>query len=556
MAKKFLGLMIVLALMVPAFFAFAQDDASGETFTGFVFEDLNGNLEFDEGEEGIAGVLVSNGIQVAQTDENGAYELPVRDEMEVFVTKPAGYMLPLDENKIPQFSYVHRPEGSPDFIQDYDGIEPTGDLPESIDFALMSYDEPEDFRFIVFGDTQVTTQEELNYLRDSAVAELGDSEALFGVAVGDLLNDPLSLFPRYQEVMGALPFPVYYLPGNHDINFDSENSEHHLETYTRYFGSPYYSFEYGNVHFVNFDNVRWNTDEGFENDYNGRVDDEQLEWFENNLSFVDNDKLIVLSMHIALANYIDRDAEKHQETNRERIYEILEEGGFENVISLAGHSHTVERFRPGEEYNPEDGFGWGTIPFPQFVSGAVCGSWWSGRPDEFGIPTSYQRCGAPKGYQVFDIAGTDYSEFWKVSGSDASMHISFDIPEPGFSALDRELFTDLGILTTSELDGVTVVANVYNGSRDVEVTMQLNGGEALPMEWTQDQRDPFALRFQVDAGPEFYQTQPGRSYHIYAAQLPEDLEPGVYNLTVTAVDPYGQEWTGTKVFDVWADTNR
>lgn len=543
-------LTLVFALLV-GLTAFAQES----TFGGIVFEDLNGNGVRDTDEPGVAGVSVSNGVQVVQTDDSGAYTLPVRDEMEVFVSKPAGYMVALDENKIPRFTYIHRPNGSPDFIRAYEGIAPTGDLPASIDFPLVAYDEPDAFRFIVFGDTQVTTHEELNWMRDSAIAELGSSDAAFGVAVGDLVNDPLSLFPRYQEVMGTLPFPTYYLPGNHDINFDSQNDVHHLETYTRHFGSPYYSFDYGQTHFVIFDNIRYNVDEGFEGTYNGRIDDTQLEWLRNDLKFVDPNKLIILAMHIPLVAYIDRDAEKHQESSREAVYQILREGGFEKVIALAGHTHTLERFRPGEEYNPEaeDAFGWGTVPFPQYVAGAVCGSWWSGQQNEFGIPLSYQRCGAPKGYMVFDVNGTDYSEYWKVSGSDDAMHISFDYSEEGFRELARGLFDDLGILTSAELDGVTVVANVYSGSRDTVVEMSVNDGAFVPMQWTQNQRDLLAIGFQLDAGPEFYQTTPGRSYHIYAADLPADLEPGTHRITVRATDPYGQVWTGTKVFDVWAE---
>lgn len=311
MRKHVLG--IVVAVLCGA-------AAAQETFSGVVFEDANRNSQRDEGEAGVAEVSVSNGVQVVQTDAQGRYELPRRNRMVVFVSKPEDYMVALDENKVPQFSYIHQPNGSPEFIQEYRGIAPTGPLPESVDFPLVRAEEPDNFRFIVFGDTQVTTQQELNYLRDTAIAELTGSDALFGVAVGDLVNDPLDLFPRYKEVMGSVSFPTYYLPGNHDINFDSPNDKFHLETYKRHFGAPYYSFDYGQTHFVLFDNIRYNIDEGFEGTYNGRVSDEQLTWFANDLKHVDPNKLIVLAMHVALSNYVDRDSEKHQETRRERIY--------------------------------------------------------------------------------------------------------------------------------------------------------------------------------------------------------------------------------------------
>ena len=133
------------------------------------------------------------------------------------------------------------------------------------------------------------------------------------------------------------------------------------------------------------------------------------------------------------------------------------------------------------------------------------------------------------------------------------MHISFDPPQGGFSAEDRDVFSDMGIVTTGELDGMTVVANVYSGSRDTQVEMSVNGGESVPMDWNQDQRDPLAMSFQP-ADEESRWTTEGRSYHLYTGTLPNDLEPGVHTLTVRATDPYGQEFVGTKVFDVWADS--
>ncbi|MEL7140357.1 MAG: metallophosphoesterase N-terminal domain-containing protein, partial [Pseudomonadota bacterium] len=63
----------------------------GDEVRGTVFEDLNRNSKLDAGEPGIAGVLVSNGREVVVTAADGAYALPAYDDMNVFVTKPAGY---------------------------------------------------------------------------------------------------------------------------------------------------------------------------------------------------------------------------------------------------------------------------------------------------------------------------------------------------------------------------------------------------------------------------------------------------------------------------------
>ena len=50
----------------------------------------------------IAGVAVSDGVTIAQTNESGAYEMPYRDNAEfVFVSVPSGYDIPLDATGSP-----------------------------------------------------------------------------------------------------------------------------------------------------------------------------------------------------------------------------------------------------------------------------------------------------------------------------------------------------------------------------------------------------------------------------------------------------------------------
>ena len=132
------------------------------SITGYVYEDLNRNGRRDRKEQGIAEVAVSNGTDVALTDASGKYRLPAGDDLIVFVVKPAGYRTALDEFNLPQSYYRHKPAGSPDSF--YKGVEPTGTLPASVDFALYRYDEPEAFTALLFGDTQPYNEQELEYL--------------------------------------------------------------------------------------------------------------------------------------------------------------------------------------------------------------------------------------------------------------------------------------------------------------------------------------------------------------------------------------------------------
>ena len=53
---------------------------------------------------------------------------------------------------LPRFHYHHQPAGSPP--QRFSGLDPTGPLPESIDFALVPRHEPDRFKALFCGDPQ------------------------------------------------------------------------------------------------------------------------------------------------------------------------------------------------------------------------------------------------------------------------------------------------------------------------------------------------------------------------------------------------------------------
>src|SRR4051812_39038775 len=62
--------------------------------SGTVFEDRDGSGAPGASNPGVAGVLVSNGRDVAMSGPDGRYTLPLPDEATIFVVKPAGFMPP------------------------------------------------------------------------------------------------------------------------------------------------------------------------------------------------------------------------------------------------------------------------------------------------------------------------------------------------------------------------------------------------------------------------------------------------------------------------------
>jgi len=510
---------------------------------GIVFEDLNHNLKKDPQEKGIKGVLVSNGKEVVQTDDKGRYSLPAYDEMIVFITKPGGYSIPQNQLQVPQFHYIHQPKGSPEAIKEFDGIKPTGELPDAVDFALFKTKESDIFEMIVFGDTQVTDHIEIGYLRDSIISKAIGTKAVFGISMGDNVNDVLSLYDRYLSVMGEIGIPIYYVPGNHDINYDSPGDKYQFETYKRVLGPAYYSFEYGRVHFVVLDSVYY---EGSRK-YRGKIGTKQLGWLKNDLAFVPQDKLIVLNMHIPLVSWIEKEESSQMVEDRNELYRLLKG---RKVLALAGHTHTLERFLPGEEYEEWNG----ETPIPQIIVGAACGSWWKGAKDERGIPVSYQRDGAPNGYMLFKFKGNQFSEQYISVGREVEnqMNISFLSRRRWLSV--EGILTDLpeGIITAPELSSTYVVANIFSGSKDSLVQCKVDDRPLVKMQKNNHIADPYANRL---LGPIDDRLKPTSSTHIWIAPLPKDLEPGIHRLVVRTSDVYGQTSESIKLFEVWSSGN-
>ncbi|MFZ7095727.1 metallophosphoesterase N-terminal domain-containing protein [Luteimonas dalianensis] len=225
---------------------------------GVVFEDLDGDGRHQSGEPGVAGVLVSNGLDVVRSDEQGGYALPVRADMDLFVIQPAGWMVPVDVRNVPQFSYTHKPGGSPVALR-FGGLADTGPAPEQVNFPLrrLAGASPQ-FSCTAIGDSQVYSNHEITQFRDSAIADLlardhGPADCM--IYLGDVAGDDLGLLDRLFEVGSVTGLPQWAVPGNHDVDFDAPDDAHSMDSWRRLWGPAYFAFEIGEVLFVGLDNV-------------------------------------------------------------------------------------------------------------------------------------------------------------------------------------------------------------------------------------------------------------------------------------------------------------
>ncbi len=525
-------------------------DGATDTASGKVFLDTNRNSQLDDGEPGIADVMVSNGREVVRTGADGSYELPAYDDMNLFITKPANYAVPVSEELVPQFAYVHKVAGSPPLR--YGGIEATGPLPQTINFPLIEDNVGDVFQCLAFGDTQPYTNQEISYVRDTLgrmLANRDNSKTECLIFEGDVMGDDLSLYPRFKKIVATGGVPQYFVAGNHDLDFDAETDAHSFDTFRREWGPEYYSFDIGKVHFVVLDNVRYPCngvddhpfcDLSASPTYNGVIPQRQLEWLRNDLAQVPQDRLIVLNAHIPFVTYTDANAQKHQTDNLDELYDVI---GDRPALGLSGHTHTTEQILPGENFD-----GWqqntntGPAKFHQIVTGAVSGSWWAGDLNDDGVPHSTQRLGSPRGYYVIDFDGPSYVDTYRTfSGPESEqMHASFstprfrdwaedligytklyDIPSDVLPPVTINDLGDMNMLTKNDLQsGTWLMVNVWNGSKDSTVSASINGQAAMTGTRTQpgegeavlsgpEYADPLAMAKQSTNGRVAYRSAKG-----------------------------------------------
>lgn len=492
-----------------------------EIARGVVFDDRNANGARDVSEPGLAGVRVSNGREIVRTDGQGRYEVAVDDDDIVFVIKPRGWRTPIDENNIPRFYYIHKPGGSPVDL-DFAGVSPTGPLPASIDFPLAAQEEPGRFRAIFFGDTQPRDVREVEYLSHDVVEELAGTDASFGVTLGDIVFDDLSVFEPYVESVALVGVPWYNVLGNHDVNYDVAHDELSDETYERRFGPATYSFDYGPVHYVVIDNVFFYRDEKDEATFRGGFTEEQLRFLVNDLALVPREALVVYMMHIPLTGVAER--AQFFDAIRDRPH----------TLSIAAHTHELEHHFLDAEHGNASG-----RPHHHYVAVTACGSWWQGAPDETGVPNATMADGAPNGYTIITFDGASYVMDYKAARRPASEQMHIMAPEE---------------VSTGAFGAAEVVVNVYAGSERSIVRMRVDEGEWVEMRRDRRPDPSFEAMKALEAGPNpppgRKLPKPSRSSHIWVGTLPEGLAPGGHLIHVSTTDMFGRTFESERVFRV------
>lgn len=194
--------------------------------------------------------------------------------------------------------------------------------------------------------------------------------------------------------------------------------------------------------------------------------------------------------------------------------------------------------------------------FHQHVLSTVSGSWWGGLFDSRGIPTADQRDGTPNGYHLLTVDGKRVQTRYKAAGfpADYQMRILFDVTHHGIRPRGRrdfragELFD--GRFPVSHIPAAQILVNFFDGGPRSKVVFRIGDGALRPMKRS-FRMDPYTLEaFSSTKGQPKTWARAIPSSHLYAADLPDDLQPGTYVVSVQASDEFGNVHHGHTVLEI------
>ena len=444
--------------------------------------------------KGVQGVVVSDGHSFATTDKQGVYRLQSdKRNGYVFYVIPSGYM-PLTEKgnwEEKLFGGFWRTLSFPD----------DSNMDEQHDFMLQK--EKNDKHIMVFeADPQLANRkdtkdmklyESLFLPRIKKECKLAGSTPIYSTVLGDLswdvywysnkftIADYKALIVKNHKSYGMRHFCV---TGNHDNNPStphSEQTDHKAsETFRQTVGPNYYSYNIGKVHYVVLDDVVYENTPSKDGkykkgvvgmrDYKNGFTDEQLDWLQKDLSYVDEHTPVFVSMHVPAwyengkFEVLERMPWNH---STQRLCQILKR--FDTVHIMSGHRHQCYNMQPKQYPN-----------IMEHSVGAVGGNLWAS-----GGYTGHPTCvdGTPGGYQVFTINKKDIS--WQLRTLEGTGNEQFRIIDTNqVREYQRTSSIWQAIMKKypsrqdfSRLPANTVLVNVFNYDRQWKVKVTEDGRE-------------------------------------------------------------------------------
>jgi acid phosphatase type 7 len=222
-----------------------------------------------------------------------------------------------------------------------------------IGYFTTSSSETQSFSFLVYGDTQ--TNQDRNKLVSDTMARDNPDAALV-IHTGDLVESPtIGRFKNFFAAIGnlALSHPYVCVIGNHEKGSPRYYEFCPLPTGGGNSNEQWWSFDYGNVHFVGIDT---NTFKGADAITMMR---QQIEWVSNDLQLSKATFKVVFFHHPIYSSTWDGGVNEPLQQMWEKI---LVDNGVDVVFN--GHMHCYEHFYVNSIHHVISGGGGGPLQEP------------------------------------------------------------------------------------------------------------------------------------------------------------------------------------------------
>lgn len=355
-------------LLLVALFAF--------TFTTEAKKNKASGYVLCEG-KGVAGVVVTDGVNVTKTNKKGAYSLPADSDKSQFVhiSIPSGYEVDCN-GSIPRFfAYLEDNNSNQQFNFNLTKVDQSR-------YTLMTMADTH----ILGGTSSAGSVLDVERYTTDLIPEINNYASKLGHPVYMVHLGDIGLRTSWKNRRGGytladyvadtkLNMPVFNIVGNHDHDippkgesFDSSSAYKSRSTFHKAIGPSYYSFNIGSEHYVVLDNSLIITSdsgptqrEDATKGYQYRVDETQMAWLEKDIAQIDKNciKKIVVLVHCPIL----LNATKYRMMYAEQFLDTFK--GYD-VMILAGHTHADSSIR--RTYNGKE--------MIQNVHASTAGTFW------------------------------------------------------------------------------------------------------------------------------------------------------------------------------------
>lgn len=346
---------------------------------------------------GVPGVVVSDGVEVTTTDENGLYYLKSDEYYKlVFMSVPSGYETVTD-TCMPKFHKV------------LDGNSKTT---ERADWQLTKVDNKDHVMYLL-GDMHLANRTNDASQFATFLADIKEqitankSKRQYALTLGDMTWDlywydnAYDLTVYVEMIKKKLSgLQIFHTIGNHDHDMNEVGDFNTVTLYRKTVAPTYYSFNIGDVHYVVLDDILCkNTGTGGSGrKYESTLTTDQLSWLKKDLAYVDKSKTLVITMH----------AQMYNENNAASLSNASELAslcsGYKTHV-MSAHTHVI--------WNNDFSASSGIV---HHNSGAICGTWWW--TGYYTPELNLCKDGSPAGYYVYQMNGTDVKWRFKPTGRD------------------------------------------------------------------------------------------------------------------------------------------